>query len=37
MDSPRNPRMRRIPANPPDTNDMNFAIIDTSGVGNCFK
>jgi len=37
IDSPRNPRMRRIPAKPPDTNDTNFATIDINGVGNCFK
>lgn len=37
IDSPRNPRMRRIPAKPPDTNDTNLATIDINGVGNCFK
>jgi len=37
IDSPRKPRMRRIPAKPPDTNETNFATIDINGVGNCFK
>jgi len=36
-DSSRKAMMIRIAAKPPDTKEMNFAIIDMIGEGNCFR